>query len=137
MGHTGYTNEDGHTLSSHTQRVIIQREDRQLTSWDMYWEGYGTVKGVKMELHPVADSGKPAWVHDTWTKTGLGALRMRKSSQTDRAGSPTLNGEGHDRAEKLQDNNAGGTERQGGEEPKTKPYAHHLCATSVTLALPS
>ena len=84
-------------------------------------------KGVKMELHPVADSGKNLPEYMTPGPRLDCALRMRKSLQTNRAGSPTLNGVGHDRAEKLQDNNAGGTERQGGEEPKTKT----ICTSSV------
>ena len=92
----------------------------------MYWEGYGTVERCENGASPSCRlREKPAWVHDTWTKTGLRAKDEKESA--DRAGSPTLNGEGHDRAEKLQDNNAGGTERQGGEEPKTKT----ICTSSV------
>lgn len=42
-----------------TQRLITQREDRQLTTAGICTEkGMVLWKGVKMELHPAADSGK-------------------------------------------------------------------------------
>ena len=101
-------------MLTHTETNYTERRQTTYHSWDMYWEGYGTMERCENGASPSCRlREKPAWVHDTWTKTGLGAKDEKESADKQ---SPTLNGEGHDRAEKLQDNNAGGTERQGGEE---------------------
>lgn len=47
-------------------------------------------KDVKMELHPVADSGKDLPEYMTPGPRLDCMLRMSRSLQTDRAGSPTL-----------------------------------------------